>query len=243
MPAFFAIVMLLCSTGASAATLFPPGHPFPEVVADPREARFGFDWVEGGRVSARAGRSIALVRAGRTDLRLDGMLWAWLRQTPGFNFPLETVDGSFGLALETRRGAFAGRLRYGHASSHRADGDRFYGAPPFVWSREHVTLLGAWTGRRVTLHAGPTFMLRGEPDAPAFQAQAGAEVRLTKAAYAAADLRIKTENAQRVNQSYELGLRRRGARVAVGYEDGVSERGQLWGRHERFFRLGITFGE
>jgi hypothetical protein len=244
------IVFLLCAPCASyaAPVLFPGGRAFPEPVADPRESRFGFDWVETGRVSGRAGRSIALVRDGSFDLRVDGMLWAWLRQTPGFNFPLETIDGQFGMALEARRNALAGRLRYGHESSHISDGNPLYGSDPRVWSRETLTLLGAFEASpRFSIYAGPTFMLRGEPDAPAFTGQLGGEARFSQAAwapYAAVDLRMKAENAGRVNQSYELGVRYGQAfRVAAGYEAGVSERGQLQPHIEHFFRLGVTLGD
>jgi hypothetical protein len=248
------MMILLCAPGTclAAPELFPGGRTFPAPVADPREARFGFDWVESGRVSGRAGRSLALVRTDDVDLRIDGMLWAWLRQTPGFNFPLETIDGQFGLALEARRGALSSRLRYGHESSHRADGSPEYGAPQVVWSRETITLLGAWTASpRFELYAGPTFMLRGEPDAPALTAQLGGSARFSGAKwapYAAADLRMKTEFASRVNQSYELGVLLDGPhgpvlRVAAGYEGGVSERGQVQPVVENFFRLGITLGD
>src|SRR5262245_45186108 len=87
------LIWLLLCTPCAAAEFFPSGRAFPEPVADPRGSRFGFDWVESGRVSGRAGRSVALVRDGAFDVRIDGMLWAWLRQTPGFNFPLETIAG------------------------------------------------------------------------------------------------------------------------------------------------------
>jgi hypothetical protein len=248
------ILLLLCAPRAALAApeLFPGGRIFPEPYADPRESRFGFDWVESGRVSGRAGRSIALVGVPDLGVRIDGMLWAWLRQTPGFNFPLETVDGQFGMALEGRAGTLAGRLRYGHASSHRADGSPEAGMPQVVWSRETITLLGAWSaGKHATLYAGPTFMLRGEPDAPAFTAQLGGSARLASgrwAPYAAADLRMKAEFADRVNQSYEVGVLLDGPRgpvlrVAAGYESGVSERGQAQDTVENFFRLGITLGD
>ena len=248
------MVILLCAPGEGLAApdLFPGGRAFPEPYADPHEARFGFDWVESGRVSGRAGRSLALVRSGAFDVRIDGMLWAWMRQTPGFNFPLETIDGQFGMALEGRSGTLSGRLRYGHASSHRADGSPDVGKPQVVWSRETITLLGAWTpGARATIYAGPTFMLRGEPDAPAFTAQLGGTARFSSgrwAPYAAADLRMKAEFANRVNQSYELGVLLNGSqgpvlRVAAGYESGVTERGQAQDAVENFFRLGITLGD
>ena len=228
--------------------LFPGGRAFPEPVADPRESRFGFDWVETGRVSGRAGRSLALVRDGAFDLRVDGMLWAWMQQTPGFNFPVETLDGQFGMALEARHGALSGRLRYGHLSSHIADGNPAYGSQPHVWSRETITLLGAYAfSPRVHAYIGPTFMLRGSPDEPAFTGQLGGEARWSQAAwtpYAALDLRMKAENAGRVNQSYEIGVRYGQAfRVAAGYESGVSERGQVQPGIEHFFRLGVTLGD
>jgi hypothetical protein len=53
------ILLLLCAPRAALAApeLFPGGRIFPEPYADPRESRFGFDWVESGRVSgARARR-------------------------------------------------------------------------------------------------------------------------------------------------------------------------------------------
>jgi hypothetical protein len=253
---FATICLLLAPPEAGAErSLFPEGRTFPLLVADPLEPRFGFDWVEAGRVSAHAGRSVALARLGRTDVRIDGMLWAWLRQTPGFNFPLETVDGSFGIALETVHGPVATRLRYGHVSSHLGDGEIDVAENTIVYSRESISLAFAWTrSRRFTAYAGPTFMLRGEPDAPAFQLQAGGEVRFRSAPgpgivpYAAADLRMKQENANRINQSYELGVRimsraTPAMRIAAGFARGVSERGQLWRRAESFFRLGITLGD
>ena len=248
------IWLLLCAPRAALAApeLFPGGRIFPEPYADPRESRFGFDWVESGRVSGRAGRGVTLAGTDGLGVRIDGMLWAWLRQTPGFNFPLETIDGQFGMALEGRTGTLSGRLRYGHASSHRADGSPDAGKPQVVWSRETVTLLGAWAPfEHATLYAGPTFMLRGEPDAPAFTAQLGGTARFSSkrwSPYAAADLRMKAEFDNRVNQSWELGVLLDGPhgpvlRVAAGYESGVSERGQAQEAVENFFRLGITLGD
>jgi hypothetical protein len=244
------IVFLLCVPRAcgSAPAWFPGGRTFPEPLADPHESRFGFDWIESGLVSGRAGRGVALARAGDLDLRIDGMLWGWFRQTPGFNFPLETIDGQFGLALEGRAGAWTGRLRYGHSSSHEADGSPGWGGKQVVWSREMITALAAFDGvPRLTLYGGPTFMLRGEPDEPAFAAQLGGVARLEPrgtSPYAAFDLRLKAENADRVNQSYEMGFALApAARIAAGYETGMSERGQRHDHVEHFFRLGVVLGD
>jgi hypothetical protein len=90
-------------------------------------------------------------------------------------------------------------------------------------------------------------MLRGEPDEPAFTGQLGGSMSLgrwTWFPYAAFDLRMKAENAGRVNQSYEVGVRyQRDFRIAAGYEAGVSERGQFQPTVEHFFRLGVVLGD
>lgn len=261
-------VLMLCSLLAPRLahadwTWLPKRPGFAPIIADPREPRFAEDWIEGGRVSARAGRRLTLLRIGAPTetggaachLSVDGMLWAWLSSLRGFNFPLETVDGSFGIALDRARGPWSARLRYGHASSHLADGIADLESRRFVYSRESVGLVGSYApSARIGLHAGPTFMLRGHPPAEAFQFQLGGEARLAGAPargpvpYAAVDLRLKRENRNRVNQSYELGLRLPGKadeamRLTAGYTCGVSERGQLWHTPERFFHLGIAFGD
>jgi hypothetical protein len=220
--------------------------------------RFGADWVESGRFSARAGRRVSLLRVDATTTTwhasVDGMLWAWLSTLPHFNFPLETVDGSFGLSLDAVHGRWSGRLRYGHASSHLGDGESDVDERRIVYSREAVSLVGAFAPTAAwRVYAGPTFVVRGDPHTSAFQLQLGGEARAGRVAtalqpYAAFDLRMKSENANRVNQSYEVGLRLGGSsgdalRIAAGYESGISERGQLWRTEEQFFRLSIAFGE
>ncbi|MGH7726363.1 MAG: DUF1207 domain-containing protein [Candidatus Eiseniibacteriota bacterium] len=66
--------------------------------------------------------------------------------------------------------------------------------------------------------------------------------------YAAFDLRMKAENDYRVNQSYQVGFRfgrTRGnsMRLAAGYTNGMSERGQDWRTPEQFFSIGASFGD
>ena len=124
-----------------------------------------------------------------------------------------------------------------------------------MYSRESVELLTSWApGPRLRVYAGPLFTVRADPRATAFQWITGGELRAPRAAstravpYAAWHLDLKAENANRVNQSYEFGLRLVGtsgssARFMLGYFDGVSERGQLWRTPERYVRLGVTVGD
>jgi len=261
--AVLAFVLMLCSPLAARParaewTWLPGDAGFQPLTADPHEPRFGFDLVESDRASAFAGRRFTLARIGvpepvaATRISIDGMLWAWLSRRAGFNFPLESVDGSFGLALDRVSGPWSARVRYGHVSSHLGDGGYDIEARRIVYSREQVSALASWAGaKRLRVYAGPTFMVRGSPSAPAFQCQLGGEAAGapgTASPYAAFDLRLKAENANRVNQSYQAGLRfgrvpGQRARIVFGYETGISERGQEWQKPEHFFHAGIVLGD
>src|SRR5216684_243023 len=226
----------------AGVTGLPTEHPFAPLTADPTEVRLGFDWIEGGQLAAYTGRRLGLARFGTGPraavLSADGMLWARISSRPHFTFPLQTVDGAFGVSLDRARGAWSERLRWGHHSGHFGDGAQNLAKRAFVYSRETMELLAAWApGARVRLYAGPLFTVRADPRASAFQWITGGELRAPRTAsartvpYAAWHLDLKAENANRVNQSYELGLRlvatsRSSARFIVGYFDGVSERGQ-----------------
>jgi len=249
---------LLAARPARAGSTWLPGDSgFQPLTADPREPRFGFDLVESNRASAFAGRRFTLARIGpaegaATRISIDGMLWAWLSRQAGFNFPLESVDGSFGLALDRVAGPWSARLRYGHVSSHLGDGGYDIEARRIVYSREQVAAIASWAGAKgLRAYAGPTFMVRGSPSAPAFQFQLGGEAAGAPgelAPYAAFDLRLKAENANRVNQSFQAGVRLGGVpgrrvRIEIGYETGLSERGQEWQTPEHFFHTGIVLGD
>jgi hypothetical protein len=257
-PVFILGFLLVAACPARAESAWLPGDAgFQPLTADPREPRFGFDLVESNRASAVAGRRFTLLRDGpstgaATRFSVDGMLWAWLSRRPGFNFPLESVDGSFGLALDRVSGPWSGRLRYGHVSSHLGDGGYDIEARRIVYSREFVSAIASWSAAHgLRVYSGPNFMLHGSPSAPAFQAQLGGEAAAPPggvAPFAAFDLRLKAENANRVNQSYQAGVRfgdvpGRRARIEFGYETGISERGQEWQKPEHFFHAGVVLGD
>jgi hypothetical protein len=262
-----AIVTLLivsaASTGARAGvTGLPAERPFAPLTADPTEVRLGFDWIEHGQIAPYTGRRVGLARFGDKPtaivLSADGLLWARISTKPHFTFPLETVDGAFGLDFERARGAWSERLRWGHHSGHFGDGAQNLAQRAFVYTRENVSLLESYAASpRLRLYTGPLFTVRAAPRAQAFQWIVGGEVRTAPAPahgsagsvpYAAWHLDLKAENADRVNQSYEAGVRLvaasgSSARLMVGYFDGVSERGQLWRKPERYVRLGVAIGD
>jgi hypothetical protein len=253
-----------------------PAHAFDAPQADPREARLGVTYVDGGFWSPQVGHVVGIGRGGAEDgggrgsgLSLDGMVWAWFSTLPDFNFPLETVDGSFGLRFEARRGPWSGRVRLGHVSSHLADGASEIEERRIVYSREMLTLLAARDlGGAFRVYGGPSFWVRADPPTESLQLQLGAEWRPGRGArgaggtgstgatggaariapYAAVDLRSRNELEWRVNQSVEAGVRFPGApgnalRAFVTYFDGTSERGQAYRESEQWFGIGLAFGD
>ncbi len=280
---------------------FEGDRTFEPLTADPREPRLGFDYIEGGSWSAKAGGAATLasivgtpleearasadgarVSEPRPTLRLgiDGMAWLWLSTLPDYNFPLETVDGTIGIWLESSEGPWSGRLRLYHWSGHLGDGADDVATRRIVYSRE---ILAVIVSRDVSptlrLYGGPTTYLSADPHTQAFQFQFGG--RLGSAApsgtaspgppsvftsgvlgaaggaqagagrsgfYAAFDMRMKAESEYRGNQSYKVGFRMgstpgNSLRIAAGYTNGNSERGQYWQTPEHYFSLGAFFGD
>lgn len=256
---------------------FAGGRRFEPLLADPREPRLGFDYIEGGYWSGQAGGSATLAAIGApTRVGLDGMAWLWISSLPDYNFPLETVDGTLGLWLETAQGPTSARIRLYHWSGHLADGAQDIEERRIVYSREILSaIVSQDVSPTLRLYGGPAAYLRADPNTQAFQFQVGGRMgdagtgaseptnameRALAAAgvgagggmrssfYAAFDLRMKAENAYRVNQSYEVGIRLgrgtgSGLRLAAGYQNGVSERGQAWQTPERYFSVGASFGD
>lgn len=263
----FAIILSSVPRDAGAWTWLPAERTTFSPPADPREPRLGFDAIENGFWSARVGTALAVGRAGAgtaadftgLEIGLDGFVWLWFSGRPDFNFPLETVDGSFGLWAGRRHDRFAWRVRLAHWSGHLGDGAADIEENRIVYSRESIGALGAWeAGPHLRVYGGPAFFYRAHPRTQAFQFQAGGELRPDLGTvrpgrradpYLAVDLRMKAENAYRVNQSYRAGVRlapgdgRRALRIHLGYTAGISERGQEWRDPESYVSLGVTFGD
>ncbi len=260
----FALVAMLVSLALARPCVagvagLPAERPFAPLTADPAEVRLGFDWLEKAQLAAFTGRRVGVARFGEGPramvLAADGMLSARITSRPHFTFPLQTVDGTFGLALERARGAWSERLRWGHHSGHFGDGVPDVEARRFVYTRELVSFTVSYAASRaLRLYAGPLATVRAAPRAAAWQGQLGGELRgharaaTAAVPYAAWHWTLKAENANRVNQSYEAGVRLNAtsgssARFMLGYFDGVSERGELWRTPERYVRLGVAVGE
>lgn len=256
------LVGVAATSPAWAWTWLPPGQATPSPPADPREPSLGFDIVEDGIWSARVGHGVVIARArpeGGVEAGLDGHVWLWFSSLPRFNFPLETVDGTFGFWAGERGERWSWRVRLAHWSGHLGDGADAIEERRIVYSRESLSGLAFWQATpRLVLHGGPALFVRADPPTQAFQFQAGGEYLAPAAAnepgarrgvpFAAVDLRAKAENAMRVNQSYRVGLRWPGKaggnpfRVALGYDAGRSERGQAYRTSDRYVSLGFTFG-
>lgn len=263
MPAIVLLLALLVpATAARAWTWLPPDRRTPSPLADPREPSLGFDAVEGGDWSARVGHSVAIGRArpvGGLEVGLDGHAWLWFSSLPRLNFPLETVDGSFGFWTGSAGDRWSWRARLAHWSGHLGDGASMLEERRIVYSRESLTGLVFWQANpHLLVHGGPALFVRADPPTQAFQFQLGGELAPDRATagdrgpqadpYLAVDFRAKAENRMRMNQSYRAGVRLGGVaagnafRIALGYDTGLSERGQAYRMADRYVSLGCTFG-
>jgi hypothetical protein len=222
------------------------------LTADPRE-RASAPSGRINRASALVGRALHAARDGpkpaRRRVSVDGILWAWLSRRPGFNFPLESVDGSFGLALDRvsvrGRRACAGTSRATWATEATTSGGRLKaaGAPFLRDEKRESELLARVEGwaRELGLDPFRSVEIFREVIAMSLKVQEEALLDRRSAERAA-------ENANRVNQSYQAGVRfgavpGRRARIEFGYETGISERGQEWQKPEHFFHAGVVLGD
>jgi hypothetical protein len=260
------LLVIASATPARAWTWLPAQRTLPAPLADPREPGLGFALVEDGIVSARVGHAFAIGRArddGGLEAGLDGMAWLWFDVLPRFNFPLETVDGTFAVWAGARGERLSWRARFAHWSGHLADGTAEIEETRIVYSRESLSGLLFWEANpHLQLYGGPGFFVRAEPPTPAFQLQAGLELRPDRAIrrseerrpahvdpFFALDLRARAENEMRVGQSWRAGVRLAGEpggnafRIALGYDAGPSERGQAWQTSESYISLILSFGD
>jgi hypothetical protein len=267
--ALFLLVSVLAAEPAHAWTwTFSSFDDVPAPYADPREPALGVDAVEDGIWSARVGRSVELGRGSRRgpgalEVGLDGSVWLWFSSLPRFNFPLETVDGTFGFWAGARGERVAWRVRLSHWSGHVGDGAETPAESRIIYSRESLAaLVFVDAAPHVRVHLGPSLFVRADPPTQPLQFQLGGEWRGGRggftpraaagggtAPFVAVDLRAKAENEMRVNQSYRAGVRFAGPnrgggfRVQLGYDRGHSERGQAYLTPERFVSLGCAFGD
>lgn len=129
-----------------------------------------------GKLRLDIGASVDLVRiridSTRPSLRIgaDFMTYTRLRSEHNLKFPVETIDYWFGLhAAYAITDNVALRLRAAHISAHLVDGladtsAMFTGRKPFVYSREFIEALAAYTVNSYTrVYGGGTVITSTQP--------------------------------------------------------------------------------
>jgi hypothetical protein len=122
----------------------PPTHPAPTLVADPHEPRLAVGYFPADEhLNASLGGLVPLAAIARDSLTVvlsvEGGGWFELGIEDHL-FPLETVDGAFGLRIDAALALVRFTFRATHWSAHRADGDSTVVYPPRAVSREFATL-------------------------------------------------------------------------------------------------------
>ena len=181
------VALLVLSASARAVD----DSPFPELVANPFEARIGSMYqFDDEKLRLDIGYSLDLYEEqgpwtqGQLSFGIDFMTWTRLRSETNFKFPVETIDYWFGVNAKYRfgTGPWHTRLRIAHISSHMVDGladaNGTITPTPFVYSREFAELIVGRHVGDVRPYAGFTAMWATQPDDPnAFIPQAGLDLR------------------------------------------------------------------
>lgn len=234
-----------------AAEWLPQGPLYPRSLSDPHEPRLGVAYAPAPKhvdASLGAPRALAEFFPGEHPLQvvLEGAGFLRLGRDGSF-YPLRTVDGFFGLGLETRRNNLYARLRLMHWSAHTADGDSTVSFPGRTFSREFWELE---TGLRVSgafvyVRIGSAW--HSVPGKKGMDCAAGGTWR-GSGSYArpvvSIHLAADAERSWRVNQSLFGGLElgsRNPLRVGLRGFRGNSFRGQYWKTSEQYFGVEFQF--
>lgn len=165
---------------------------FPELIANPFEARIGSMFqVSDKAVRLDVGASLDLYEEqgpwsmSRLSFGVDFMTWTRLRSEGNFKFPVETIDYWFGVNAKTRfgTGPWGARMRLAHVSSHLADGvadtSGTLSPKPFVYSREFVELIVSHDVGVLRPYMGITAVWATQPNNPnPIIPQLGCDLRL-----------------------------------------------------------------
>jgi len=140
------LAALVVSSRSSFAetSWLPETHPAPILVADPYEPRMAIGYFPADEhLHASLGGLFPIVSVKTDSLEvaasLDGGAWLELAIDDDL-FPMETVDGAFGLRIDAAKDVWRVTMRATHWSAHRADGDSTIQYPPSAVSREYGTI-------------------------------------------------------------------------------------------------------
>ena len=122
----------------------PSDYPGPTLIADPFQPRMAIAYFPADEhIHTSLGGVFPMVSLSGDSIEvavsLDGGAWLELRIEDNL-FPMETVDGTFGLRIDAAKNVFRVVLRVTHWSAHRADGDSTVDYPPRAVSREYGSL-------------------------------------------------------------------------------------------------------
>ncbi len=268
-----AVAVPVDSVGEETVVPFPGEKLFRPLMADPKEPRFVTSvlWSRSGErtttlASVGMGETFGLVRwagpgAGSvTQLNLSGGVFAQFDMETA-SFDLINADYLVGLALDTRRGWFAGRLKLYHQSSHLGDEFLLRTRPERVnLSYEALDLVLASELGRWRLYTGGEQTVRRDPEtAPEGAIRGGAEYRQERPLFnvgevgavhfvAAAEARRLRGAGGGVGWSLRTGIEvaplraaskdRRSLSILVEVFDGPSPYGQFYDRDLRYIGLG-----
>lgn len=254
LPLLSTVVLLLGAATPPALAgpvWLPPGTLYPRALADPREPRTGLTYAPDPEfLDASLGGPIPLIGFTLADhpsrLVLEVDVFLRLGRQGSF-FPLETVDGLFGLSWEAARGSFQGRLRVIHESAHLADGDSTVVFPADTFSREYWNLELGKTWSRFVLYGQVGASWHSVPDDDGLDLALGGTWRIlpgTGRPFLFFHLEAESAQEWRLNQSivagWETGATRQ-FRIGLRYYNGNSPRGQYWRTTERYLGLEMQF--
>lgn len=244
----FAGLFLLAAAPAGAAEWLPRNTLVPRAWADPTEPRVGLTYAPDPQtIDAGVGLPLPVVAfdlgSGRGQVVVEGGVLMRLGRDGAF-FPLETVDGRFGLGIEAAHGPWRGRIRFTHVSAHLADGDSTVTFPGRTYSREFVSLDAGFRPGPLYAYARIGIHWHAVPADSGIDLAVGAqwESAGTHRIFAAAHLSADTERAWRVNQSVMAGYATGSGRIfhaALRYYRGNRFQGQYWTRPESYVGLDL----
>lgn len=238
-----------CSQGE--VTWLPAQTLFPRTAADPHEPRFGLTWApELDQLDVVLGSPFPIVSfpvAGQPFLVVLETSVSMRLGRDGAFFPLETVDGLFGMGIETSYRSFSGRLRLLHESAHKADGDSTVVFPGITYSKEFWQLDLGLGRERLFAHARIGSAWHSVPEDPGIDLALGGtwrspgeRGRALVSIYLEADSARSWKLTKSVLGGWETGTRRRFL-LGVRLFDGHSPQGQYWTRSESFVGIEIQF--
>jgi hypothetical protein len=258
------VLLIVGTTHASAQrVLFKP------LLANPFEARIGTMYQAGeNKLRLDIGHSFDLMmvdssRAGQWNMGGDFFTYTRLRSEGRLKFPVETIDYFFGLntsrTWELPSALLSARVRVAHISAHLADGladtNGTLHPKPYVYSREFVDAVGAYTAGNTRIYGGFTAVFsnrRTTPQSSLFIPQVGVEyshaISGSTKAFAAVDTKLSGLDGKRsLVTAAQAGIiipQRGGYDLLLSayYYDGLSIHGLFLSTHDSYVGVGFQIG-